>query len=104
MKVIRDFENRRIRLTPERLAHILEHPEMAGMSDSIANVIAVPERVVQSISDSGARLYYRYFFDTAMGGKYLCVVVKIHDHDAFVLTAYLTDRIKKGVPIWPRKL
>jgi hypothetical protein len=23
------------------------------------------------------------------------------DADAFVLTAYLTDRIKKGVPLWP---
>jgi hypothetical protein len=28
-------------------------------------------------------------------------VVKTHEAGAFVLTAYLTDRIKKGVPLWP---
>ena len=60
-----------------------------------------PERVVQSFSDPQARLYYRFYFRTMMGGKYLCVVVKTLEADAFVLTAYLTDRIKKGVPLWP---
>ena len=38
-----------------------------------------------------------------VGEKYLCVIVKVVDSDAFVLAAYLTDRIKKGVPIWPRE-
>jgi len=33
--------------------------------------------------------------------SFLCVVVKTLDEDAFVLTAYLTDRIKKGVVLWP---
>lgn len=60
-----------------------------------------PERVVQSFSDSQAHLYYRFYFRTIVGGKFLCVVVKSLDADAFVLTAYLTDRIKQGVPIWP---
>jgi len=31
----------------------------------------------------------------------LCVVVKTFDADAFVLTAYLTDRIKEGEVLWP---
>jgi len=30
-------------------------------------------------------------------------VVKVVGEDAFVLTAYLTDKVKKGVQIWPRK-
>jgi len=62
-----------------------------------------PERVVESFSDPQAKLYYRYYFVTIVGDKYLCVVVKNIDADAFVLTAYLTDRIKKGRSIWPRK-
>ena len=45
----------------------------------------------------------RFYFGTMVGEKYLCVIVKMVDSDAFVLTAYLTDRIKKGVPIWPRE-
>ena len=36
-----------------------------------------------------------------MGDKYLCVVVKVVGTDAFVLTAYLTDTIKKGQQLWP---
>jgi len=30
MRVIHDYQGVSIRLTDERLAHILEHPEMAG--------------------------------------------------------------------------
>ena len=38
-----------------------------------------------------------------IGGKYVCVVVKILAGNAFVVTAYLTDRIKKGACVWPEK-
>jgi len=37
-----------------------------------------------------------------VGDKYLCVVVKIMGEKAFVLTAYLTDRMKRGVLLWPK--
>jgi hypothetical protein len=35
--------------------------------------------------------------------SHLCVVVKILIDDAFVVTAYLTDRVKKGTLLWPKK-
>jgi hypothetical protein len=38
---------------------------------------------------------------TAVGDKFLCVVVKLIEADAFVVTAYLTDQVKKGKQIWP---
>ena len=76
--------------------NILEHPEMAGLEESIARTLAEPEQVVQSFSDTQARLYYRFYCATMVGDKYLCVVVKVTTADAFVLTAYLTDRIKRG--------
>jgi len=31
------------------------------------------------------------------------VIVKVVVDDAFVLTAYLTDKIKKGTQIWPNE-
>lgn len=102
MKILRDHEGLAIRLTDERLAHILEHPEMRGMERAIEETLLRPERVVESFSDPQARLYYRFYFGTIVSDKYLCVVVKARVADAFVLTAYLTDRIKRGVPIWPR--
>ena len=100
MRILRDFQSLAIRLTDERLAHILEHPEMASMEAALEETLLEPEFVVQSFSDPQARLYYRFYFRTVVGGKYLCVVVKALEADAFVLTAYLTDRVKKGVSLW----
>jgi hypothetical protein len=103
MQVLRDFQGLAVRITAERLRHILEHPEMAGMEAAIEETLRRPERVVQSMSDVAARLYYRFYIRTVVGGKFLCVVVKTIDEDAFVLTAYLTDRIKTGAVLWPTR-
>ena len=103
MKLLRDYEGRTIRLTDERLKHILEHPEMKRMSRAIEETLSNPERVIQSMIDPDAHLYYRFYIGTVVGDKYLCVVVKIQQQDAFVLTAYLTDTMKKGDVIWPKK-
>ena len=60
MKPLLDFEGRLIRLTDERLVHIREHPEMSLLGAAIAETLARPARVVQSLSDPQARLYYRW--------------------------------------------
>ena len=103
MKVLLDYRGLAIRLTDERLGHILEHPEMVGLEHAIEETLLQPERVVESFSDPTAKLHYRYYTQTLVGGKYLCVVVKTSEADAFVLTAYLTDKIKRGRPIWPKE-
>lgn len=103
MKILEDFQGRKIRLTDERLNHILGHPEIAGMLNEISRTLADPEEVVQSLSDPEAHLYYRFYFGTRVGDKYFCVVVKVKGEDAFVLTAYLTDTIKKGEVLWHKK-
>ncbi|SRR5260370_40676751 len=102
MKVLIDFEGLAIRLTDERFAHILEHPEMAGMEQAIEETLARPERVVQSASDAQVHLYYRFYAGTLVGDKHLCVIVKVSAADAFVITAYLTDTIKRGTTLWPK--
>jgi hypothetical protein len=51
MKVIRDCFGHSIRLTDERLAHILEHAEMAGMEDELERVLQTPTEVRLSRSD-----------------------------------------------------
>lgn len=100
---LRDYEGHTIRLTGERLAHILAHPEMTGMDEMVEEALATPDRVVQSPSDSNVRLYYRYFPTARMGDKFLCVVVKMATEDAFIITAYVTDRIKRGRVVWERR-
>jgi len=98
-----DYQGIRIRLSEERLAHILEHPEMKDVEPRIQQTLARPERVIESLSDSQARLYYRLYVGTRIGNKHLCVVVKMLEADAFVVTAYLTDKVKKGRQLWPRE-
>jgi len=102
MKILRDFAGRAIRLTDERLAHILEHPEMADLEPQIEATLAAPQSVVQSGSDNEARLYYRFYTGTRVGDKFLCVVVKVLPGDAFVITAYLTNTVKRGEQLWPK--
>ena len=47
-------------------------------------------------------LCYRFYPGTRVGDKSLCVVVKFRE-DAFLLAAYLTDKMKRGVQRWPKK-
>lgn len=103
MKILKDFSGRLVRLSTERLKHILDHPEMKGMTSKIAHTLTHPQKVIQSISDPQAKLYYRFYIGTKVGDKFLCVVVKMTMEDAFILTAYLTDVVKKGEIIWLRK-
>ena len=101
MRILTDYQGRRIRLTDERIAHIREHPEMLGLESSIDETLSRPEKVIQSSSDTQAHLYYRYYVGTRIGDKWLCVVVKLTEQDAFVVTAYLTNNPKQGEVIWP---
>lgn len=103
MRILRDYEGRTIRFTDERLAHILDHPEMQGMERRIEETLLRPERVMESLSDPQARLYYRMYFATQVGDKHLCVVVKLADNDAFVLTAYLMTKPAGGRQLWPKR-
>ena len=103
MKTIRDCFGRSIRLTDERMAHILQHQEMVGMEAEVERTLQSPAEVRVSRSDNTVRLFYEYYARTRVGGKWLCVVVKYPPDDAFVVTAYLTDQLKQGESIWPTK-
>ena len=74
------------------------------MADAIHQTLASPEAGIRSLADPKAHLYHRFYVGTKVGDKFLCVVVKIQDDDAFVLTAYLTDKIRRGTVLWRAKL
>ena len=63
-------------------------------------VLQTPEVVRQSRSDSRVYLYYRFYEQTIVGAKWLCVVIKDNSDDAFIVTAYLTDKLKQGLELW----
>jgi hypothetical protein len=101
--MLKDCFGSSVRLTDERLAHILEHPEMIGLRAEIRRVLLEPQMVRRSRSDEAVRLFYEFYAQTIVGGKWLCVVVKYAENDAFVVTAYLTDKPKAGEDLWPKK-
>lgn len=103
MKVLMDYQSKTVRLTDERLAHIKEHPEMVNMEIALEETLRGPQLVIRSETDASANLNYRYYYGTLVGDKWLCVVVKYDIDDAFVLTAYLTDKPKKGEQLWPSR-
>jgi hypothetical protein len=103
MKILADCFGHQVRLTEERLAHILDHPEMQGMKDEIERVLRQPVLIRRSRSDKTVRLFYKFYVQTLVGEKWFCVVVKYAVEDAFVVTAYLTDKPKTGEDLWPIK-
>ena len=73
------------------------------MESEIERVLRSPTEVRVSLSDDAVRLFYEFYAETTVGGKWLCVVVKYLADDAFVITAYLTDTLKAGETVWPKK-
>ena len=76
MNILPDCFGHQVRLTDERLAHILEHPEMKGMAVEIQRVLIRPQLVRCSRSDQAVRLFYEFYAQTIVGGKRLRVVFK----------------------------
>jgi hypothetical protein len=102
MKILIDCFGREVRLTDERLAHILERPELEGVESEIQLALSKPQLVRSSRSDPAVLLFYDFRSETLIGGKWLCVVVKYEVADAFVVTAYLTNKPKTGEDLWPK--
>ncbi|HEY9618788.1 MAG TPA: hypothetical protein V6C78_00380 [Crinalium sp.] len=103
MPILIDYQNKQVRLTEERLAHILAHSEMVGMEAQIADTLSNPQLVRRSRSDDSVALFYRLYTQTVIGDKWLCIVVKYLPNDAFIVTAYFTDKPKQGEELWHSK-
>ena len=73
---------------------------MAGLRDEIGETLRRPDAVRRSSSAPEiARLYYKWYYGTSVGDKWVCVVVKALPEEAFVVSAYVTNRIKDGDPL-----
>jgi hypothetical protein len=88
-----------VRLTDERWTHITEeHCELAGLRLEVLETVAKPDRVLSG--GEGELLAVRELFP----GKYLVVVYRELVDDGFIITAFLTSKIKalqRRKQIWP---
>ena len=76
---------------------------MESMGEEIERTLRQPQLVRRSRSNEAVQLFYEFYARTIVDGKWLCVVVKYGESDAFVVTAYLTDKPKAGEELWPKK-
>ncbi len=99
---LRDVWGNIVSLTEERKAHILEHPEMREQENKVAETLLEPDVVIQSQSDDTVRLFHRLYEGLTIGDKHLCIVVKYMEDSVFIITAYFTDKVKRGDILWKK--
>jgi len=91
--------NKEIRITEEYWNFIIsvKHPSMSGKEKEIITTLEDPGFVRRSKKDERVFLYYR-----SLDEKYICVVCKHLNEEGFIITTYMTDRVKEGEEIWRR--
>ena len=73
----------------------IKHPEVIGKLSLIKQVLKMPDLITKSKIDKKVLLFYK-----KINGYWICVVVKTSLLDGFVITTYITDKIKEGENVW----
>ncbi len=74
-----------------------KHPEIKDLLLDIMDTLTCPEQIRKSKVDRNVYIFYK-----RVGKYWLSIVTKKFDSVGFVITAYLTNKIKEGEIIWPR--
>ena len=100
MRFIEIFGNEVI-LHEERWQHIVrEHSEVEVCKDKIVDILRYPDLVKRSRKDRNVWLSYK-FYQEVLNGKYLLAVIRT-EPSFFIITFYVTDKIKKGEDVWTK--
>jgi hypothetical protein len=76
----------------------LKHPSIAKYENKVKEALEEPDQIRRSKQDLGVNLYYK-----SLGEIYVCAVVdQIDSFEGYIITAYLTDRIKEGEQIYDK--
>ena len=104
--ILAPYLNGEVELTDERKRHIAErHPDLLpNHRHWIAETLAQPDHVRQSVRFGSAKLFSRWYTD-ARQGKYVVVVVvseldPIERH--WIVTAYVARTLAEGEIEWKR--
>lgn len=85
-----------IRTTKQYWDYIVnKHESISGLEEEIREALKNPVYVRLSKEDKRVYLYYAPYCN-----YFLCVVCRHLNGDGFIITAYLTDKIKKGVTVY----
>ena len=94
---IHSARNKKIRTTRSHwnLITKIKHPEIEGKEEEVKECLRNPIEVRKSSEDQEVLLYYKQ-----EGDYFLCVVVRHLNGEGFIITAYITDKIKEGENVW----
>ena len=97
-EVISSF-NKKIRTTRSHWELItkIKHPEIEGKEEAVKECLRSPVEIRKSSEDSEVLLHYK-----EEGSYFLCVVVRHLNGEGFIITAYITDKIKEGEIVWKK--
>ena len=74
----------------------IKHPEVKDKLMLIKETLKMPDLITKSKIDSNVLLFYK-----RINNHWICVVAKSLEIDGFIITAYITDKIKEGIKVWP---
>ena len=101
MHLFKDKFGRNIRLTEERLQHIItDHPELLKPTGKIEETLMFPSIVIKSEDDPYVWLYYRPYKVFTRQKSFLLVIVKISNGEGFVITAFYDRNLQNGEIVW----
>ena len=89
--------NKLIRTTKSHwnLITLVKHPIIKGKESLVKECLQDPEEIRLSQDDKSVYLYYKQWEK-----YYLCVVVRHLNGEGYILTIYITDKIKEGEEVW----
>ena len=90
-----DKSGKIIYLTNERWGHINEeHPEIFLYLNYFEDILKNPTKIKVYECDESISYYYKYFKNRDASAKYLLLIVKYLNGEAFIITAYFVRNIK----------
>jgi len=97
---VRSKLGKAIRLDEDRWNHVRGHPEMENQSSKIEETLVDPDEVRESTHAASIWLFYKLYTKSPVSEKCMLVVVEVLDGEGFIVTAFFTDKVKKGGSIW----
>jgi len=74
----------------------VKHPSIVKYEKQVKEALRSPDEIRKSQQDERVHLYYKH-----IGKLHICVVVDhIQETKGYIITTYLTDRIKEGEQIY----
>ena len=77
---------------------VIKHPSIKGKEKEARKTLSSPDIVRVSNSDKKVFLYYKKYRK-----NYLCVVARHENGSGFIITVYITNKIKEGKQIWQKQ-